>query len=166
MSHRYGFNHRLINRQHDRRLTTQGLAMNILKHLRFRTKLAIVMALAALALVSSIAMAASVMRSRMLEDRVAELRSVVDSAVGLAQSLEDQVTAHQLSHEQALEQLRHAAHVIRFDRGQGYIFAQTLDNVFIVHGANPKLGEHSVHGGRRKRQIAHESNQGGTAEHG
>ena len=113
--------------------------MNILKRLRLRTKLVIVMAMAALAVVASIAMAAWVMRSRMVEDRVAELRAVVQSALGLAQSLEDRVAAGQLSRQQALEEFRKAAHAIRFDHGQGYIYAQTLDNVFVVHGANPKF---------------------------
>ncbi len=113
--------------------------MNILKRLSLRTKLVIVMAMAALAVVASIATAASVMRSRMLEDRVAELQAVVQSALGLAQSLEDQVADKQLSRQQALEEFRKAAHAIRFDQGQGYIYAQTLDNIFVVHGANPKL---------------------------
>jgi methyl-accepting chemotaxis protein len=121
------------------RANPKGMVMNILKHLRLRTKLVIVMAMAAIAVVASITMAAWMMRSRMVQDRVAELQAVVQSAVGLAQSLEDQVAAHQLSREQAQEQFRKAAHVIRFDHGQGYIYAQTLDNVFIVHGANPKL---------------------------
>jgi methyl-accepting chemotaxis protein len=121
------------------RANPKGMVMNILKHLRLRTKLVIVMAIAAIAVVASITMAAWMTRSRMVQDRVAELQAVVQSAVGLAQSLEDQIAAHQLSREQALEQFRKAAHVIRFDHGQGYIYAQTLDNVFIVHGANPKL---------------------------
>ncbi len=46
--------------------------------------------------------------------------------MGLAQSLENQVVAHQLTREQALEQFRTAAHVMRFDAGVGYIFALTL----------------------------------------
>ena len=91
------------------RASLKGIVMNILKHLRLRTKLVIVMAMAAIAVVASITMAAWMMRSRMVQDRVAELQAVVQSAVGLAQSLEDQVAAHQLSREQALEQFRKAA---------------------------------------------------------
>jgi methyl-accepting chemotaxis protein len=113
--------------------------MNFLKHLRLRTKLALVMALAALALVASVTMAASVIRSRMTQDRVAELRAVAHTAVGLAQSLEDQVVAHQLTREQAIEQFRKAAHAIRFDGGAGYIVAQTIENFVVIHGTNPAL---------------------------
>jgi hypothetical protein len=65
-------NVQLTGVQQDVLVTVPGdAAMNILKHLRLRTKLAIVMAMLALALVASIAMAASVMRARLLEDRVA-----------------------------------------------------------------------------------------------
>jgi hypothetical protein len=36
---------------------------------------------------------------------------------------------------QAPEQFRKAAHDIRFDQGQGYLFAQTWDNIFVVRTA-------------------------------
>jgi methyl-accepting chemotaxis protein len=113
--------------------------MHILSRLRLRTKLTILMGLSALALVASIEVSASIVRQRMFDDRVDKLRAVVQTTLGLAQSLEDQVAVHQLTHEQALEQLRKAAHVMRFDAGEGYIYAQTLDNTFVVHGADPKL---------------------------
>ncbi|HUB46999.1 MAG TPA: methyl-accepting chemotaxis protein [Acetobacteraceae bacterium] len=113
--------------------------MRLLSHLRIRTKLAILLGLSALMLVASIGISASILRQGMTNDRIDKLRAVVGMAVGLAQSLEDQVASHQLTHQQALQQFRNAAHVMRFDQGVGYIFAQTLDNVFVVHGANPKL---------------------------
>lgn len=91
--------------------------MNLLERLRLRIKLALVMALASLALIATIAITSSVMRSRMMIDRVGELRAVSLNALGLAQSLEDQVASHQLTREQALEQFRRAAHAIRFDNG-------------------------------------------------
>jgi len=113
--------------------------MNILKRLRLRTKLALVMLLASLALIASVTVAASVMRSRMMTDRVREVQAVTHAAVGLARSLEEQVTAHQLRREQAVAQFRKAAHAIRFDDGAGYIVAMTLDDRVIVHGANVAL---------------------------
>ncbi|HVZ31770.1 MAG TPA: cache domain-containing protein, partial [Polyangiaceae bacterium] len=111
--------------------------MQILSRLRLRTKLAILMGLSALALIAAIAIASSLMRQRMVDDRVDKLRAVVQTALGLAQSLENQVAAHQLSREQAINQFRNAAHAIRFDGGSGYLVAQTLDNQVVVHGTNP-----------------------------
>jgi methyl-accepting chemotaxis protein len=113
--------------------------MHVLSRLRLRTKLAILTGLSALALVASIGIASSVLHQRMFDDRVDKLHSVVDTALGLAQSLERQVATHELTREQAIGEFRNAAHSIRFDNGVGYIVAQTLDNVFVVHGANPDL---------------------------
>ncbi len=113
--------------------------MHVLSYLRLRTKLALLLGMSALVLIVSIGISASILRQRMLDDRIDKLRSVVEMSMGLAQSLENQVAARQLTPEQALEQFRTAAHVMRFDAGVGYIFAQTLDNMFVVHGANPKL---------------------------
>jgi methyl-accepting chemotaxis protein len=113
--------------------------MQVLSRLRLRTKLALLMGLSALSLVALIGVSASIVRQRMFDDRVDKLHAVVQTTLGLVQSLEDQVAVHQLTHEQALEQLRKAVHVMRFDAGEGYVYAQTLDNTFVVHGADPKL---------------------------
>ena len=64
------------------------------------------MGLSALALIASIAIAGSVVRQGMIDDRIDRLRAVVGTTIGVAQSLEDQVVAHQLAREQAIEQFR------------------------------------------------------------
>jgi methyl-accepting chemotaxis protein len=112
--------------------------MHILSRLRLRTKLTLLMGLSALALVASIAVASSIMHQRMLEDRLDKLHSLSLAAVGIAQALQDQVNAHTLSHDQAVDQLRKAIHAIHFDAGAGYFVAQTLaPDLIIAHGGNP-----------------------------
>jgi methyl-accepting chemotaxis protein len=113
--------------------------MNILSRLRIRTKLALLLGLSALALVVSIGAAASLIRQRMVDDRVDKLRAVVQSTINIAQSLENRVQGHALTHEQALALLRDDIHALRFDGGVGYVFAQTLDNIFVLHGSTPAL---------------------------
>ena len=114
--------------------------MHILSRLRLRTKLALLMGLSALALVASIGVASSIMHQRMLDDRLDKLHSLSLAAMGIAQSLEDQVAAHTMSHDQAVDQLRKSIHAIHFDAGAGYIVAQTLDpDIVIAHGGNPAL---------------------------
>jgi Single Cache domain 2 len=120
---------------HDR----DASSMNILSRLRLRTKLALLLVLSALALVVSIGAAASLLRHRMVDDRVDKLRAVVQSTIAIAQSLEDRALAHVLTREQALALLRDDIHAMRFDAGSGYLFAQSLDNIFVLHGANPAL---------------------------
>ena len=86
--------------------------MNFLRHLRLRTKLTLLLGLSALALVVSIGAAASLMQQRMFDDRVDKLRAVVQSTIGIAQSLENRVTAHALTREQALAMLRDDIHAL------------------------------------------------------
>ena len=79
--------------------------MHILSRLRLRTKLALLMGLSALALVASIAMASSILHQRMLDDRIDKLAAVINSTIGVATSLENEVTNHQLTRDQAIDQL-------------------------------------------------------------
>src|ERR1700761_3700217 len=102
--------------------------MTLISNLRIRTKLTLLLALSALALIVSIGAAASLMHTRMINDRVDKLRAVVQSTIGMAQSLEARVVAHQLSREQALGLLRDDVHAIRFDGGSGYVFALSHDD--------------------------------------
>jgi methyl-accepting chemotaxis protein len=114
--------------------------MKLLSYFRIRTKLTLLLSLSAIALLLSMTVAASLIRQRMFDDRVDKLRSVADTALGIAKALEGQVMAHTMSREQALEQFRKAAQAIRFDNGDGYIVVQNIDTSMIVaHGADPKL---------------------------
>jgi len=114
--------------------------MHILTRLKLRAKFALLLGLSALAVVVSIGVDASLMHQRMFDDRIDKLHTMTLAALGMAQALEDQVAAHQMTREQALAQFGKAVHAIRFDNGDGYIVAQRLDNSTIVaHGANPAL---------------------------
>ena len=113
--------------------------MDLFSHLRLRTKLAALIGLSVLTLVAVVAVSASLVRQRMFEERVDKDRAVVQATLGIAQSLEIRVATHQLTHEQALGMLRDDIHAMRFDDGAGYIYAQTLDNIIVIHGASPAL---------------------------
>ena len=113
--------------------------MQILSRIRIRSKLIMLLGLSAMAVVVSIGAAAFLMHQRMFDDRIAMLRAVVQSAISIAQSLDNRVAANALTREQAMAMLRDDVHALRFDNGDGYVFAQTLDNIFVLHGANPTL---------------------------
>src|ERR1700757_4276866 len=113
--------------------------MHILSRIKLRTKLTLLLGLSALAVVLSIGAAAWLMHDRMFGDRIDKLRAVVQSTISIAQSLESRVAAHQLTREQALALLRDDVHAMRFDDGGGYIYAQTLDNMVVLHGTNPAM---------------------------
>jgi len=115
--------------------------MNFLSRLKLRTKFAVLLGLVVLAVVASIGFSASTMHQRMIEDRVAKLQAVVDTAVGLAKNLAAQVTAKQMTQEQAIAQYRSEIHGMRFDNGEGYLTAQTStkpgEYIILAHGADP-----------------------------
>jgi methyl-accepting chemotaxis protein len=115
--------------------------MNILSHLKLRTKFAMLLGLASLAVVASIALGASTLHRRMIDDRIDTLHTVADAALGLARGLTAQVAAQQLTQQQAESQFRAEIHAIRFDHGHGYIIVQTEapggDYVIMAHGGDP-----------------------------
>ena len=112
--------------------------MNFLRHLRLRTKLVFLMGMSALALVISIGAAGSLMRQRMIDDRIDKLRAVVISAMGFAQSLQAGVDAHQITQEQALATFRNDLHRVRFGAEDDYLLIQTFDGMVVIHGGDPR----------------------------
>lgn len=115
--------------------------MNILSHLKLRAKLTLLLGLFVLALVASIGAAASLIHQRMLDDRVDKLRAVVQSTIGIAQSLQNRVTAGQLTREQALAMLRDDIHAVQFDAGEGYVIVQSdvahTQSMMLANGVDP-----------------------------
>jgi methyl-accepting chemotaxis protein len=104
--------------------------------LRLRTKLALLLGLSLASMLALIGASGSLMYQRMTADRVAKLQAVVDGTVSMAQALEAQVTAQQLTREQALEQIRVSIHALRSDGGSGYVYIQSADGTVLVHGTN------------------------------
>src|SRR5271167_2405586 len=86
-------------------------SMNILTHLRLRTKLAMLLGLAVLGMVASIAVGASLIYQRMLDGRIAQLSAGLDTTLSLAKGLELQVAAHRITREQAMDQMRDIVHL-------------------------------------------------------
>jgi methyl-accepting chemotaxis protein len=146
----------------------QAVIMRILSHLKIRTKLTLLLGMSALAVITSIGAAASIIHQRMFDDRVDKLRAVVQSTIAIAQSLEHRVTAHDLTREQALVLLRDDIHAIRFDGGAGYVTAWTTDGIVVAHGTVPALEGKPTPvadtGGRTVLQLGAEALQG--SDHG
>jgi len=113
--------------------------VNMLSHVRLRTKLILLLGLSVVAVVVSIGAAASLMRQRMYDDRVDTLRSVVQSALAIAQSLQNRVDSHELTHDEAFARFAADIHAIRFAAGLGYLTAQNDDGVMLLHATVPAM---------------------------
>jgi len=113
--------------------------MNLLSRLKIRTKLASMVILAALAVCAIVALAASLSQNRMREDRIAQLHTAVDMLFGLAQTLQDEVTAGKMTLPEAQAQFRQRGRKMTFGNGQAYPVVYNADTSLLLNGANPQL---------------------------
>jgi methyl-accepting chemotaxis protein len=113
--------------------------MNLLSRLKIRTKLASMVALAALTVGAIIALAASLSESRMMNDRIIQMHTAVDVLVGMAQTLQDEVTAGKITLAEAEIRFRQLGRRMSFNSGQGYPVVYSADTSILLNGANPQL---------------------------
>jgi methyl-accepting chemotaxis protein len=115
--------------------------MSLLSRFTIRTKLASMVLVSAAAVCAVIAVASSLSQKRMMEDRVAQLQTAVDLMVGMAQNLQDEVTAGKMSVADAQLQLRTRSKGMTFGKGQGYAIVYRPDMSLLLHVANPALND-------------------------
>jgi methyl-accepting chemotaxis protein len=113
--------------------------MNLLSRFKIRTKLASMVAMSVLAVCAVIALTASLSQKRMMEDRVAQLRTAVDVIIGMAQSLQDDVSAGKMTLAEAETQFRARSKRMTFDKGQGYAMAFRPDMMVMMNAGSPQL---------------------------
>ena len=114
--------------------------MSLLSRFTIRTKLFSIVSVSAIAVCTVIAVAASLSKQRMADDRVIQLRTAVDTMLGMVESLQDDVTAGKLTIADAENQFRVRARRMMFDKGQGYAVAyRTTDQAVMMNAAIPKL---------------------------
>ena len=100
--------------------------VNILSRFRLRTKLGLLLALSAVAMIAIAALGAVTLHQRMLDDRAEKLRAIVSSTVAIASSLDARTTAREITRQQALDIFHQNIRAIRYDHGTGYIAVTDL----------------------------------------
>ncbi|MEA2865075.1 MAG: methyl-accepting chemotaxis protein [Bradyrhizobium sp.] len=113
--------------------------MTLLSRFKIRTKLASMVALAALTVCAIVALSASLSQKRMLEDRVVQMRTAVDLLFGMAQTLQDDVAAGKMPLAEAQARFRQRGRRMTFNNGQGYPVVYNADTSLVLNGANPQL---------------------------
>ena len=109
----------------------------MLSQLTLRTRLLMLLALSALGLVIAIAVASSVLRHQMIEERVGKLRAASEMLMGILTAVNSEEQSHKLTHDQAIQEIRRLSRVLKFDNGNGYINLWTSDGTIIVKGDEP-----------------------------
>lgn len=113
--------------------------MKLLSHLKIRTKLASMVCLAAITITAIIGVSSVLSKSRMMEDRVQQMRTAVELLYNFAQSLQEEVTAGKLTQAEAKAQFHQRGRRMSFNGGQGYPVVYNADTSLFVNGANQQL---------------------------
>ncbi len=95
----------------------------------------VVVALAALILVVGIS--AWQQRARMQEERIAKIRVLVETGLGIAKHFQQEEAAGKLTHEGAWRRFHNAISAMRYDGGN-YLFVYSMDGTSLVTPATPE----------------------------
>lgn len=99
----------------------------------------IVLGVTAIALVSAIGIATSLQYQRMMQDRIAKLRAVVETATELAKSLDTDVRAGKMTQEQALNRFKDTTRTMWFDDHHSYLAICGLDGIWFLNASAPQV---------------------------
>ena len=122
----------------------------LLHYLTIKAKLLLLAGLSAISVLAATMAASSFLYQKMLDDRVDKLRSIVETASGLAQALQQNVAGGQMTQEQARARFRDDIHAMWYDNHQDYLLAATMEGIFIVNAGAPRIegtrGTKDAHG--------------------
>ncbi|MGC2082796.1 MAG: cache domain-containing protein, partial [Bradyrhizobium sp.] len=113
--------------------------MTLLSHFKIRTKLASMVVLAALTVLAIVGVASWLSERRMLDDRVAQMRTAVDMMIGMAQTLQTEVAAGKMTLTDAKTQFRLRGRGMVFNGNQGYPIVYEADSTSLLNYANPQV---------------------------
>lgn len=113
--------------------------MGFINNIRIRTKLLLVLGLTGLSLAGAIWASTSILHQRMLQDRIAKLRAVVEIAAEQAQALDAQVKAGKLTLDEAMARYKDVGRGMWFDDHRAYVGIVGYDGIWFMNAAVPKI---------------------------
>jgi methyl-accepting chemotaxis protein len=117
---------------------------SLFQRITIRAKLWLLVGLMLAGLAVMVAIAGAIMHQRMIDDRMSQLKAIVETVHGLAQQAESEVAAGKLTRDQAIERMRGLIHAMHYGKGE-YLIMTGLDGVSLAHGANPaQEGENRI----------------------
>jgi methyl-accepting chemotaxis protein len=111
----------------------------VINKIRIRTKLLLVLVLTGLSLAAAIGAATSVLHQRMLADRIAKLKAVVEMANEQAQAFDGQVKAGKLTREEAMARFKDVGRGMWFDDRTAYVGIVDYDGLWFMNAGVPKI---------------------------
>lgn len=134
--------------------------MKPLNNLPITPKISILVAISILGLFSAGLLAAYLMQKEMINSRVEQTRAIVDIAKNFALGLQKQAEAGQLTKEAAIAEFSRRAQTMTYDKGAGYIFANTMDGVAVASQDPKTIGVNRLDGNTNGRALIRELRDG------
>lgn len=111
----------------------------MLKNLKVASKIYLIQGIMVIALIAVGTVGLTTLKENLLEDRKAEVKTVIDSAVSVAQGYQERVSKGELSQEEAIKSYYDAMRELRFGEGIGYLFAYNDQGITQMLGPNTSL---------------------------
>jgi methyl-accepting chemotaxis protein len=114
--------------------------MTSLTNLKISTRFGILLAVLILGITVAGFAAARLAHRELISSKVEELKAIVDTSIGIADSLNKQIQAGKITKEQAIEALRERLLPMTFDHGEGYVFVITMDGIAVAMPDSKLIG--------------------------
>jgi methyl-accepting chemotaxis protein len=114
--------------------------MTWINNLRISIKFGVLIAILVLGLAGAGFFASRLAYNELVQSRIDELKAITDAAIGTVAELEKRVQAGTLTKEQALDIFHARVGAMRFDNGEGYIFAYSMDGVTLAAPDSKMIG--------------------------
>ncbi|WFT92889.1 methyl-accepting chemotaxis protein [Bradyrhizobium barranii] len=134
--------------------------MKSLNNMPITPKISILVAISMLGLFSAGLLAGYLMQKEMINSRVEQTRAIVEIAKNFALGLQKQVEAGQLTKEAAIAEFSRRAQTMTYDKGAGYIFANTMEGVAVASQDPKTIGVNRLDGKTNGRALIRELRDG------
>lgn len=138
--------------------------MKLLNNLPITAKLGILVGVTLLGLCVAGLYSAYMMQQEMVSARVAQTRALVETARNMAGGLQKQVEAGKMTKEAAIEEFGRSARTLTYDKGDGYMFAYTMDGVAIATPDPKQIGTNRIDVEVNGRKLTRELRDGVAAK--
>lgn len=112
--------------------------MNWIKHLRVKNKLLLLIGVAIACIVALQSVTLISLKEHLLENRMAKIQNIVESATGVLEYYYQQEKSGKMSREEAQNSAQNAIKAMRYD-GEQYLWINDMHPNMIMHPFNPRL---------------------------
>ncbi|NVN87940.1 MAG: methyl-accepting chemotaxis protein [Rhodopseudomonas sp.] len=133
-------------------------------NLRITPKIAVLVGVTLLGLCAVGALSATLLQREMLDARLEQTKSIVETARNMALGLQKQVDAGKLSKDAAIAEFSDRARTMTYDNGAGYLFAYTMDGVTISSPDPKAIGTNRLDVQTNGRMLSRELRDGVAAK--